>query len=98
MLLLGIRGSQNLAASGGQLRQRRPRSWRRGFRRRLGMDHLVLEPVGKVGRAASFTLRWFRLALALRATGRAFDADVEMIIVAVHRPDLGKPAAVTLGF
>src|SRR5579863_1265979 len=98
MLWLGIRGGQNLAACGGQLRHRhrRFRLWR--LRRWLGMNHLILEPIGEIGRAAGLALRRLRLGLAFGAARRAFDADMEVVVVAVHRSYLGKPAAVALGF
>src|SRR5579871_1173297 len=97
ILLPGIGSGQHLAAFGGELRQRQPRFGRDWLRWRLWMDHLVLEPVGEIGRAAGLTLRWLGLALAGLAAGRASDADVEVIIVAVHRADLGEPAAIALG-
>src|SRR6185437_5844186 len=61
------------------------------------MEHSVAEPIGKVGRFAAFIFRWRRLRLALRRTGGAGDANMEMIIVAIHRPDLPEPAPIALG-
>src|SRR5579871_2118604 len=98
MLWLGIWRGQNLTAFGRQLRQRQPRLWLRRLGRRLWMDHFILKPVGKVGCAASLSLVGFGLALACRATSRTFDANMKMIIVAVHRPDLGEPTPVIFGF
>ena len=75
---------------------RRFRLWR--FFRRLRVDNGILEPIGQIGRLAAFARRWFRLALAPGGAGRTFDADMEVIVVAVHRPHLMEPAAVALGF
>src|SRR6185437_14286572 len=83
-----IRRCQHLAAIGWHLRQcqRRPRL--RRYLRRLRVEHGVAEPISEVGWLAAFALRRRRLRLAFRGTGRAGDAHVEVIVVAVHRPDL----------
>src|ERR1700724_976258 len=62
------------------------------------MDDRILEPESEITRAAALALRGRRLAFAFAAAGRTFDADVEVIVVAVHGPHLGEPTAVTLGF
>src|SRR5216684_5675511 len=62
------------------------------------MDDRILEPKGEIAGAAALALRRRRLAFAFAAAGRTFDADMEVIVVAVHRPHLGEPAAVALGF
>src|SRR5260370_5294505 len=97
-LLLGVRRGQYIAAGGRHLRQGhwRFRLW--GFFRRVWMEHRILEPVGEIGSAAGFAFLRLGLALAFAAAGRASDADMEMIIVAVHRAHLGEPAAIALGF
>src|SRR6185369_8835893 len=64
----------------------------------LRVENRILEPVGQIGRLATVASRWFRLALASGGAGRTFDADMEVIVVAVHRPHLVEPAAVALGF
>jgi hypothetical protein len=56
------------------------------------------EPVGKIICTASFICRRRRLRLAIPVAGGTFDADVEVIIVPVHRADLGEPASVAFGF
>ena len=61
------------------------------------MDHRILEPVGQIACAAAVAFRRGWLAFAFAAAGRTFDADMEVIVVPVHRPDLGKPATVALG-
>src|SRR5229473_6948668 len=97
-LLLGVRCRQYLAAGGGHLRERHRRLRLRRLCGRLRMEHRILEPVGEIARAAAFAVRWLGLALAIARAGGAFDADMEMIVVAVHWPHLGEPAAVALGF
>src|SRR5258708_33672776 len=96
--LLGVRRGQNLAAGGRQLRQRYPRPWLRRFFLRLGVDGRILEPERQVAGTGALAVRRCRLALAFAAAGGTFDADMEVIIVAIHRSDLGEPAAVALGF
>ena len=65
--------------------------------RRLRMNYRILEPVGEVRRAAAFAIWRRRLRHAfLRASGTG-DADMEVIVMAVHRPDLGEPAAIAPG-
>src|SRR5581483_8813647 len=98
ILLLGIWRGQHLAAFSRQLRQCQSRFWRGWLDRRLWMKHLVLEPVGKVGRLTAFILGLRLLALAFRAAGRAKHPDMEMVVVAPPRPDLGQPTAVALGY
>src|SRR6266851_9012560 len=61
------------------------------------MDDRILEPKGEIAGAAALALRRRRLAFAFAAAGRTFDADMEVIVVAVHRPHLGEPAAIALG-
>src|SRR5204862_6016195 len=70
--------------------------WFRRHLRWLRMQHRVTEPVGEVA-AAVARIGWRRLRLAAGITGRALDADVEVIVVTVHRPDLPQPAAVVAG-
>src|SRR6266481_2711741 len=98
MLLLRIRRVQNLFAGGRKLRQRwsGPRRWR--LFRRLRVEDRILKPVGELAFAAAFAAPLVRLSLAFAAAGRASHANVEVIIVAVPRAYLGKPAAVALGF
>src|SRR3984893_1329934 len=62
------------------------------------MDDWILETESEISRLAALACRRVRLVLAFAAAGGAFDADMEMIIVAVHRPDFGEPTAVALGF
>src|SRR5712671_4208502 len=62
------------------------------------MDDRILEPVGEIAGAAALAGRRLRLALARAAAGRASDADMEVIVMAVHRPHLVEPATVALGF
>src|SRR6266849_9962945 len=95
-LLPGVMRGQNLAAGGRQLRKRHRRFWLWRRFRRLGVNHRILEPVGEIAGLAALACRWLRLAFAFAAAGRTFDADMEGIIVAVHRPHLGEPAAVAL--
>src|ERR1700733_2399918 len=97
-LLLGVRCGQNLPALRRQLRQRQPRLGLVRLRGGVRMDHLILEPVSEIVGAEGFALFVIRLALAGGAAGRAFDADVEVIVVGIHRPDLGQPAPIALGF
>src|SRR5467141_3634345 len=85
-------------AGGRQLRQRDRRFWLWRLLRRLRVDNRILEPIGQIGRLAAFARRWFRLALASAGAGRTFDADMEVVVVAVHRPHVMEPAAVALGF
>ena len=61
------------------------------------MENGFAEPVGKILRTASFICRRRRLRLAIPVAGRTFDADVEVIIVPIHRADLGKPGSVAFG-
>src|SRR3981081_3465883 len=96
-LLLGIRRGQHLFTGGRQLRQRHWLSRLRRLLRRLGMDDRILEPVGEIAGAAALAGRRLRLALAWAAAGRASDADMEVIVMAVHRPHLVQPAAGALG-
>src|SRR5579862_10042845 len=96
MLLPRVGGGQDLAALGRQLRQGQTRFWLRRLSRRLGVEHLILEPVSEIGRAAGFSLGGLRLLFAGGAAGWAFDADMKMIVVAPVRSDLGKPAAIVL--
>src|SRR6266849_8565944 len=97
-LLLGVRSGQYLAAGGRQLRQGHRRFWLWRLFRRLRVDNRILEPIGQIAGAATFARRWFRLALATAGASRTFDADMEVVVVAVHRPHLMEPAAVALGF
>src|SRR5215213_4186405 len=71
---------------------RRLRLWR--LFRRLRMQHRVAEPVGEVASAAAFAFGRFGLAVAFAGAGRALDADVEVIVMAVHRPHLLEPVSV----
>src|SRR5207247_9095714 len=73
------------------------RFWLWRLFRRLRVDNRILEPIGQIAGAATFAGRWFGLALA-SAARRTFDADMEVIVVAVHRPHLMKPTAVAPGF
>src|SRR4029077_10186094 len=97
ILVLCVRRGQDLAAGRRQLRhgQRLRLRW---LNLRLRVDHLVPEPIGEIRGTAGLAFGGFRLALTFGAARRAFDADMEMIVVAVHRPYLGKPAAVAFGF
>jgi hypothetical protein len=56
------------------------------------------EPVSKIFWTASLICRWRRLRLAISVGGRVFDANMEVIIVPVHRANVGKPNSVALGF
>src|SRR5215218_1094951 len=60
------------------------------------MQDRILEPVGEVAGAAAFAFSRIGLAFAFAGAGRTFDADMEVIVVAVHRPHLVQPAAITL--
>ena len=62
------------------------------------MEHRIFEPVGEIAGAAALAFRGLRLPLAIAAAGRTPDADMEVIIVAVHRAYLGEPTAIALGF
>ena len=77
------------------LRQCRQREGR--LRLRIGVEPRVqdglAEPPGQRG-VAAVAGRHRVLALAGRLAGRAFDADMEMVVVPVHRAHLGQPAAV----
>src|SRR5947199_10452265 len=94
-LLLGVRSGQHLAAGGRQLRQGQRRFWLWRLFRRLRVNNRILEPIGQIAGAATFARRWFGLALA-SAARRTFDADMEVVVVAVHRPHLMEPAAIAL--
>src|SRR6516164_7421627 len=91
-----VRCIQHGAACRRQLRQRDApaRFWR--LLLRLGMNDLVLEPVCQLGRLAAFAAALVRLAVTVLAAARASDADVEMVIVTIPRPDFRKPGAIAL--
>ena len=57
-----------------------------------------LKPESQVAGAATLTLRRFRLALAFDGCPAGIRCGHGSDIVAVHRPHLGEPAAVALGF
>src|SRR6266481_1395943 len=97
MLLLRIRRVQNLFAGGRKLRQRWSGPRLRRLFWRLRVEDRILEPVGELAFAAAFAVPLVRLAFAFAAARRASHANVEVIIVAVPRAYLGKPAAVALG-
>src|SRR6516165_5157465 len=92
-----VRCIQHGAARRWQLRQRDApaRFWR--LLLRLGMNDLVLEPICQLGRLAAFAAALIRLAVTILAAARAFDADMEMVIVTIPRPDFRKPGAIALG-
>src|ERR1700756_4732084 len=69
----------------------------RRFFRRLRMKHRILEPIGEVGRTAAFAICRRRLRHTFFRAGGTGDANMEMIIVAIHRPDLGEPAPIPPG-
>src|SRR5258708_8273792 len=69
--------------------------WR--FFRGLRMDNGILEPVSEIGGLAAFVARLRWLPLALGVAGWAHQANMEVVVMAPPRPDLGKPAAVALG-
>src|SRR5882757_199535 len=94
-LRLGVGRAQHLAAGGRQLRQRDPRMRLGRLGRRFRMQHEILKPVGEVAAAVAAIL--FLLAVAVLAAGGASHTDMEMIVVAVPRPDFLKPALVALG-
>src|SRR5712671_4251417 len=97
-LRLRVRSGQHLAAGGRQLRQGHRRFWLWRLFRRLRVDSRILEPIGQIAGAATVARRWFGLALASDGARRTFDADMEVVVMAVHRPHLMEPAAVALGF
>src|SRR3984957_8604868 len=97
-LRLDIRCGQNLAARGRHLRQRHRRSRFLRLGLRFWMKNRILEPVGEIRSVAALSFRRRRLAFAFGGAGGAFDTDMEVIMVTIHRPYLGEPAAIALGF
>src|ERR1700716_2167679 len=89
---------EDLLTPSRQLGQRNRRFQLRRLLRRLWMQHRIREPISQIPSAAGLALRRWRLRLAFAAARRALDPDMEVIVVAVHRPHLGQPAAVALGF
>ena len=91
----GVRRGQHRFAGRRQLRHRHRRLRLRRHLRRLRVQHRIAEPVGEIAGAAAFASPagsgWLSHS---PLAGRAFDADVEVIVVAVHRPHLGQPGAV----
>src|ERR1700752_5115092 len=87
-ILLRIRQAQHRPAGRRQLRHGHRRFWLWRHFWRFWMEDRILEPEGQVAGAAAFAVTGVGLAFAFARARRAFDADVEMIVVTVHRPHL----------
>ena len=61
------------------------------------MENGLAEPISEIICAASLIRRGWRLRFAFSIGRRTFDADVEVIIMPIHRADLGKPGPVSFG-
>jgi hypothetical protein len=92
------RSNQYLAANGRKVskRYRRPWLWRCGGR--PWVENGFAEPVSKILCTASLIRRGRRLRFAFSIGRRTFNADMEVIIMPIHRTNLGKPGSVSFGF
>src|SRR5438128_2451681 len=81
-LLLGVRHVQHAPAGRRQLRHGHRRFRLRRLFGRLRMQRRILEPEGEVAGRTAFAHVGIGLALAFARARRAFDADVEVIVMA----------------
>ena len=62
------------------------------------MENGFAEPISKILCTASLIRRGRRLRFAFSIGRRTFNADMEVIIMPIHRTNLGKPGSVSFGF
>ena len=93
------RSNQYLAASGRKVskRYRRPWLWRCGGK--PWVENGFAEPISKILCTASLIRRGAKVAISDSLIARGtFNADMEVIIMPIHRTNLGKPGSVSFGF